>query len=77
MTVAKCVICDEAITPDPSGWAGGHNAQPVATGQCCGDCNDKVVMVQRLVDAGYTRPHALGLVASMKYRELISYGERE
>ena len=47
-----CVICGEPIKPDPNGWDGGHNAQPVAEGQCCGDCNDSVVTVRRLVDIG-------------------------
>ena len=44
----NCVICMKPITPDPNGWDGGHNAQPVAEGQCCGDCNDRVVTIARL-----------------------------
>ena len=32
----KCVICNEKITADPNGWEGGCNAEPVASGQCCG-----------------------------------------
>ena len=34
-----CVLCHSKITPDPDGWAGGHNARPLAKGQCCGTCN--------------------------------------
>ena len=50
-----CIICNEKITSDPNGWDGGHNAEPVAEGQCCGHCNDSVVAVQRLVDVGWNR----------------------
>ena len=45
----KCVICKQDITPDPDGWEGGHNAEPVKEGQCCGDCNDTVVTPARFV----------------------------
>ena len=62
-----CVICKEPVTPDPNGWDGGHNAQPVAEGQCCGDCNDRVVTVARLVDKGFSESYAKGMVAKMRY----------
>ena len=51
MTVIKmeiCVLCNEVIKPDPDGWAGGHNAQPVKDGQCCGDCNNNKVLPARI-----------------------------
>ena len=45
----KCVICSQRITTDPDGWDGGHNADPIAEGRCCGDCN-AIVIVRRLND---------------------------
>lgn len=46
----KCSICSETITPDSNGWAEGHNAEPINSGQCCGKCNDIVVIPRRLKD---------------------------
>ena len=43
-----CIICELPIDADPDGWDGGHNAEPIATGQCCGKCNDTVVISARL-----------------------------
>ena len=51
----KCVICKQEITADPNGWEGGHNAEPVKEGQCCGSCNDTVVTPTRLVQYGITK----------------------
>ena len=65
--VTVCVICDEDITADPNGWDGGHNAEPVSDGRCCGDCNDRVVMVARLENMGFSKSKAMGLVASLRY----------
>ena len=45
----ECVICNSKIVPDPDGWDGGHNAEPIAKGRCCGDCNH-IVTVKRLND---------------------------
>ena len=45
----KCVICSRRITTDPDGWAGGHNAEPVAKGKCCESCNE-IVIIRRLND---------------------------
>jgi hypothetical protein len=45
----KCVICSQKISSDPDGWNGGHNAEPIAEGRCCGDCN-AIVIVRRLND---------------------------
>ena len=68
MTEGKvCVICNEEITADPNGRDGGHNAEPVADGRCCGDCNDRVVTVARLENMGFSKSKALGLVASLRY----------
>ena len=41
-----CVICLGEIEVQSNGWAGGHNAMPVAEGQCCDDCHGQV-MVER------------------------------
>ena len=46
-----CVICDKEIKPDPDGWAGGHNAEPVKIGQCCGYCNASIVVPARFLEA--------------------------
>ena len=45
----KCVICSQRISSDPDGWDGGHNAEPVAVGKCCGACNE-IVIIRRLND---------------------------
>ena len=44
----KCVICNEKITVDPYGWAGGCNAEPVKEGQCCYTCDISVVLPARI-----------------------------
>jgi hypothetical protein len=39
-----CVLCRESIKGKAIGfWTGGNNAEPLATGQCCDDCNASVV----------------------------------
>ena len=38
----ECVVCGQPI----DGY--GHNAAPVAEGQCCGGCNAEVVLPARL-----------------------------
>lgn len=43
-----CVICENEIDIQPNGWGGGHNAQPIAEGQCCTDCNNNIVTPARL-----------------------------
>ena len=45
----KCVICSQRISTDPDGWDGGHNADPIAQGKCCGACNE-IVIIRRLND---------------------------
>ena len=49
----NCVLCNLEILPDPNGWDGGHNPEPLAEGRCCGDCNDTRVIPARLERAGY------------------------
>ena len=49
----KCVICEQKITADPFGWAGGSNAMPVEEGQCCHECDIYVVLPARLAQYGY------------------------
>ena len=45
----KCIICSNKIIPDPDGWDGGHNAEPIAKGKCCESCNE-IVTIRRLND---------------------------
>ena len=44
----KCSICKQPMHPDPSGWSGGHNAEPINKGRCCGMCNDMIVTPKRI-----------------------------
>ena len=46
----KCSICKQPIQPDISGWDGGHNAEPINSGRCCGMCNDNIVTPLRISD---------------------------
>ena len=47
----NCVICKTEIGVDPiSGWAGGHNAEPIAEGRCCDACNAMEVIPARLAE---------------------------
>ena len=48
ITMKKCSICKQTIQPDPSGWDGGHNAEPINSGRCCEMCNDMVVIPKRV-----------------------------
>lgn len=40
--VIPCAICGNDIKWHGS-WTTGHNAQPLADGRCCDDCNGDVV----------------------------------
>ena len=54
----KCIICgSKKISPDLDGWDGGHNAEPIVEGRCCGDCN-AIVIVRRLNDFQLRRRNA-------------------
>lgn len=44
-----CSICGNEIEVEPSGWAGGHNAQPINDGRCCTTCNATVVIPGRII----------------------------
>ena len=46
----KCSICNKKILPDSDGWDGGHNAEPIIEGRCCGMCNDIVVTTARFLE---------------------------
>ena len=35
--------------PDLDGWDGGHNAEPINSGKCCGFCNARIVTPTRIV----------------------------
>lgn len=44
-----CSICGNEIKPHPiSGWAYGNNAQPISSGRCCDDCDNTVVIPERI-----------------------------
>jgi len=46
-----CSICGCAIKPHPlSGWDQGNNAEPINSGRCCDDCNEKYVIPKRIAD---------------------------
>lgn len=49
MNVQKtCVLCNEDLAKNArdSRWLKGNNAEPLAKGQCCDPCNDKVIAVR-------------------------------
>lgn len=53
----KCVLCDQDIPTCPvTGWKGGNNAQPLAEGRCCNQCND-LVLAHRMFNHMLLRPH--------------------
>ena len=39
----KCAICKGTIDVQANGWAGGHEAWPLAEGKACSDCNKRVL----------------------------------
>ena len=47
----RCVLCNGEITVDSNGWAGGHNARPIAIGRCCSICNRIIVEPAQLREA--------------------------
>lgn len=55
-----CCICSQEIEKDANGWAGGHNAQPVAEGRCCDACNSTVVIPTRLEEMVNYRARTTG-----------------
>jgi hypothetical protein len=47
-----CALCGKTIV----GF--GHNAAPLAEGQCCDDCNRDKVIPQRIRDMGLREPRS-------------------
>ena len=43
-----CSICGNVIGKEAGGWNGGHNAEPINDGRCCGTCNDTLVIQARI-----------------------------
>jgi len=44
-----CVICEESIEANAiysTFWKKGNNAEPLASGQCCDNCNIDVVLIR-------------------------------
>jgi hypothetical protein len=45
----NCCLCGKELPKDPlSGWDRGNNAEPVAQGRCCNECNITKVIPERL-----------------------------
>ena len=55
----KCVLCKQEIRRDPfTQWDQGNNAEPLAKGRCCDNCNYDVMAV-RILDAHYQAGYKL------------------
>ena len=52
-----CVICGKVIGPDKNGYSGGANAEPIAEGQCCWECDENVVLPRRIGDSMREQKH--------------------
>ena len=50
----ECVLCNEDIPVQASGWELGNNAEPVVAGRCCDDCNWAYVIPTRVNGTAYT-----------------------
>ncbi len=45
----KCILCKKEIEKEiTTGWDSGNNAQPIADGRCCNECNDTKVIPERI-----------------------------
>jgi len=59
----KCCICTKDIQPQRNPdtgdivWDQGHNAEPVASGRCCDECNYSIVLAARLVNMRARHDH--------------------
>jgi hypothetical protein len=59
----KCCICEGSIIPQRNPdtgeimWDQGHNAEPVADGRCCDECNYTVVLSARLINMAVRQGH--------------------
>ena len=54
-----CIICKGEIDKQYNDkgvmyWDQGHNARPVADGQCCSRCNEDIVIPMRMTDMKMT-----------------------
>jgi hypothetical protein len=56
----KCVICENTIEPNASGWDGGNNAWPVKQGDCCDTCDETVVRPARIAEMAEWRENKGG-----------------
>ena len=63
--VPACAICNNPIGPDSDGWDGGHNAEPVTAGQCCGPCNRDIVTPARMLRHGFSHQQIADLPESI------------
>ena len=43
----KCCLCEKEIEK-VGDWDKGNNAEPVASGRCCGECNNTKVIPARI-----------------------------
>ena len=60
-----CVICGQPIGVDSYGWAGGQNAEPIASGQCCEDCDLAIVTPAQMIPFGYSNEQIAEVQADM------------
>ena len=44
-----CCLCNCEIKEDITGYAFGHNAQPLVDGRCCEGCNSAKVLPIRII----------------------------
>jgi len=54
----SCVLCGEKIRPNKAGWDKGHNAEPLADGRCCDQCNQLVVLKRMEIRQQYLLAYA-------------------
>ena len=58
-TTMKCVLCKQEIRKDPlTQWDQGNNAEPLAEGRCCDNCNHDVLAAQ-ILNAAYRSGYKL------------------
>ena len=61
----KCVLCNEEIKINAAGWDGGNNAEPLAKGRCCTECNGDVI-IARMMEMGILKVTATDFVDTIK-----------
>ena len=72
----KCCLCHQEIEVEANGWANGHNAQPLAEGRCCGDCNVIRVLPTRWNRVIATRKRLIRLEADSIEEQLETRVEK-